>query len=317
MPNAPDDRRARRAGTPASVAAFADAPEAVVELPAGGWRRIWRQVARDRVAVAAAFVLALLVLAALLAPWLAPYDPAKPLGVVSMKTLPPSGSHWFGTDAASRDVFSRMLDGARVSMSVAALSVLLAASIGTAVGSLAGYAGGAVEAVTMRAVDALLSIPRVLLLLAVLSLWGALSIRALILLIGVTGWFAVARLVRAEVLAVREREFVTAARGMGAGHGRILVRHVLPQVLSPVFVAATLGVGQVIVLEAGLSFLGFGVQPPRASWGSIIRDGREVILSAWWITVFPGLALVLTVLAVNVLADRLRTAMSPRQLPGS
>jgi peptide/nickel transport system permease protein len=168
----------------------------------------------------------------------------------------------------------------------------------------------------MRTVDACLAIPRILLLLVVAALWGTLSAPALILLLGLTGWFGVSRLVRAEVVAVNAREFIAAARTLGARPERILVRHVVPQVLTPVLVAATLGVGHIIVVEAGLSFLGYGIPQPRASWGSIIADGRDVLASAWWISLFPGLALSATVLALNVVADRLRQALNPRQLPG-
>jgi peptide/nickel transport system permease protein len=272
-------------------------------------------LSRDRVAVTAAVVLGLVVLAAIFARWITPYPPNAQLDVVNLKLKPPSAAHWFGTDQLSRDVLSRVLDGARISLAVASLSVVVAVTIGVAVGAVAGYAGGLADTLLMRAVDTFVAIPRILLLLSVLSFWRTLSLGALVLLIGTTGWFAVARLVRAEVLSVREREFVVAATGMGAGHVRVLVRHVVPQVLSPVLVAATLGVGNVIVLEAGLAFLGFGVQIPQASWGNIIRDANEDVYTAWWLTVFPGLALVVTVLAVNVLADRLRAAMSPRQLP--
>jgi peptide/nickel transport system permease protein len=311
----PDEQRRRRAAaTPTAVAAFAEAPDAA-ELPGGGWRRTWRVVSRDTAARAAVLVLVLVALSALLAPVISPYDPNVPLDPVGLKVRPPSPEHWLGTDGLSRDVLSRVLAGARISLSVASLSVLLAATIGTAVGAVAGYAGGAVDTLLMRTVDTLLAIPRLLVLLCFAALWPKPGVATLVVLIGATGWFGVARLVRAEVLSVRTRDFVVAARGMGAGHARVLVRHVVPQVLSPVLVAATLGVGNAVVLEAGLSYLGASVAAPQASWGNIIRDAGDEARSAWWLTVFPGVALVLTVLAVNVLADRLRAAMSPRQLP--
>jgi peptide/nickel transport system permease protein len=167
----------------------------------------------------------------------------------------------------------------------------------------------------MRIVDAGLAIPRILLLLAVVALWGRLTVPAIIVLLGLTGWFATSRLVRDGVRAARERDFALAARATGATPARVLVRHVLPHALTPVIVAATLGVGQVVVLEAGLSFLGYGVPAPAATWGSLIRDGREVVATAWWMSVFPGVALAVTVLAINVLGDRLRAALGGRQLP--
>lgn len=303
--------------TPRSVAAFADAAPDDVGPDVAPSARLRATLRGDRTLLVAATVLLAIAIAALLAPLVTRYDPVKQLDVARLALLPPSADHWFGTDPLSRDVFSRVVYGARVSLAVALLAVALSIGTGTIYGAVAGYVGGTVDAAMMRSLDALLSIPRVLLLLGVLSLWGQLSTLALVVLIGVTGWFGVARLVRAQVIALREREFVSASQALGARPLRTLVRHVLPHVSSPVLVAATLGVGNVIIVEAGLSFLGYGVPVPQPSWGSIIRDGREYIptQSAWWLTVFPGLALVTTVLAVNVLSDRLRAAMNPRQLP--
>lgn len=301
--------------TPSSVAAFADtAPAEIISAPSQSRARFWEILRRDRALHVAIAVLALIVLAALFAPVLAPYDPTRQFELTS-RLQPPSAQHWFGTDPVTRDVFSRVLYGARVSLAIAFLAVALTLCIGTTFGAVAGYAGGFVDSMMMRTIDACLSVPRILLLLAVLSLWGQLRALSLVLLIGVTGWFGVARLVRAQVVALRDRDFVAASRALGSVGIRTLVRHVIPHLASPVLVAATLGVGHVIIVEAGLSFLGFGVPQPQASWGSIIRDGREFIQVAWWLTVFPGLALVLTVLAVNVVSDRLRAAMNPRQLP--
>ncbi len=302
--------------TPSSVAAFADT--APPEIPGGrGPRtRLWDALRQDRALKAAALVLLVIILAALFAPWLAPYDQAQQFKLMS-PLQPPSAQHWFGTDWVTRDVLTRVLFGARVSLTIAFLTVALTLFIGTTFGAVAGYVGGTVDTLMMRAIDACLSIPRILLLLGVLSLWGQLSPLPLILLIGVTGWFGVARLVRAQVVALRDRDFVAASRALGAVGAWTLVRHVVPHLASPVLVAATLGVGHVIIVEAGLSFLGYGIQEPQASWGTIIRDGRDSIQVAWWVTVFPGLALVLTVLAVNVISDRLRAAMNPRQLPAS
>jgi peptide/nickel transport system permease protein len=300
--------------TPLSSVAVAEALPAQPIAREASWRAILAELGRDRAARLAFVVLAVIAAAAVFAPWIAPYDPAHQFDVVALKNRPPSTEHWFGTDSYSRDVYSRVVYGARVSLTLSFLAVLLASVVGMSVGALAAYVGGKVDAVLMRFVDACLSIPRILLLIAVLSLWRTTGVTTLILLLGLTGWFGVSRLVRAEVLSVRERDFVAAARAVGTGHLRLLVRHVMPHAIAPVFVAAAIGVGHVIVAEAGLSFLGFGIPEPRASWGGIIRDGRESIATSWWLSVFPGLALAITVLAFNTLADRLRAALNPRQL---
>ncbi len=276
--------------------------------------RAWRRLpAGARVALG---VIALFVLGALFAPLLTPYRPWQQLDIVGLAGLPPSWAHPFGTDRYSRDVLTRMLFGARVSLAIASLAVLLSATVGTLYGAVAGYAGGAVDAVMMRAIDALLSIPRVLLLIAVLALWSPVPVAALVLLIGLTGWFDVARLVRGQAMALRQREFVVAARSLGARPAAIVRRHIIPNVLSPVVVAAALAVGNVIMLEAGLSFLGIGVHEPMASWGTMFQDASEQFVSTWWAVIFPGVAIVATVLAFNTLGDALRDVLDPRQLPG-
>jgi peptide/nickel transport system permease protein len=282
---------------------------------ASPWRTALRTLVRDRSAVAGIVVLSLLAVMAIAARYIAPYDPFAQPDVIGLKNIAPSLAHPFGTDQYSRDILSRIIYGARVSLSIAFLSVLVAATVGTAYGALAGYVGGAVDTVMMRVVDALLAIPRVLLLIAVATLWNRLGLAGLILLLGLTGWFGVSRLVRTLVISAREDEFVTAARALGASNSRILVQHILPQVMASVLVAATLAIGNVIVIEAGLTYLGMGVRIPHASWGSVFRDGFEVMAYAWWGSVFAGLALVITVLAVNLVADGLRQALSTRQLP--
>jgi peptide/nickel transport system permease protein len=298
--------------TPGSLGAFADAAPAPLAPWAPG--RLASLFKRDPAAVFAGITLALIALAAAFAPWLAPYDPAQTLDIAA-GAQPPSAEHWLGTDQHSRDLLSRILYGARISLGISALAVAVATVVGTAWGAVAGYAGGWVDRVLMHVVDAGLSIPRILLLLGIVALWGTLSMASLVLLLGLTGWFGASRLVRAEVRATSERDFVAAARASGVTPARLLVRHVLPHAMTPMLVAATLGVGQVVVVEAGLSFLGYGIAPPAASWGSLIRDGREVLGTAWWMSVFPGISLAATVLAVNVLGDRLRSALSTRQLP--
>jgi peptide/nickel transport system permease protein len=258
---------------------------------------------RARIALA---VLLAVALCALLAPLLAPYDPAAQLDIVHLQGQAPSWSHPLGTDQYSRDLLSRVLYGARVSLAIAFGAVALSMSFGILVGATAGYAGGATDVVLMRFVDAALSIPRLLLLLVVIALWNNVGVVALTLLIAGVSWFSVSRLVRAEALAVREEDYVVAARALGSSPWRILLRHVLPNVAGPGVVAATLAIANVILLEAGLSYLGIGVRPPTASWGSIIQDGAERVSDLWWLTVFPGLAILVTVFACNALGDALR-----------
>lgn len=265
-----------------------------------------------RVALA---VLGLLYAAALLAPLIAPYAPAQQLDIVSLPNHAPSLAHPFGTDRFSRDVLSRVLYGARVSLTIATLAMLVAAIIGTTYGLVAATFGPAVDAVLMRLLDAMLSIPRVLLLIAVLALWNPVPLWGLIALLGATGWFEVSRLVRAEALTLREREFVAAARSLGAGRRRIMLHHLLPNVLSPVVVATTLGIGNVIALETALSYLGIGVREPSASLGTMFQTGTEAFVGTWWAAVFPGTAIVLTILCFNILGDALRGALDPRQVP--
>lgn len=263
--------------------------------------------------IALAFLL-FLYLVALLAPWLAPFAPDLQQDIIGLRSQAPNAAHLFGTDVYSRDVLSRVIYGARVSLSVAFLAVLLSTTVGTAYGAIAGYLGGRVDSAMMRIIDALLSIPRILILLAIFALWGRVSLGAIVLILGLTGWFGTSRLVRAQVLALKAEEMVVAARALGARNRRILWRHILPGVTSTVVVAATLGIGNVIILEAGLSFLGVGVQQPRASWGNIIADGISNVAGMWWMSLFPGLAIVLTVMAFNILGDALRDALDPREI---
>ena len=277
-------------------------------------RPVVARLARDSRARAAAVVLVVIIGAALLAPVIAPHDPAANLDIVHLNSQPPSWAYPLGTDPFSRDVLSRLLWGTRISLTIAFVAVSLSMTLGVIVGAVAGYAGGLVDAVLMRLVDTALSIPRLLLLIAVVALWGDVSIAALTLLLAGTGWFAVSRLTRAETLVVREREFVIAARMLGASPWRILTRHVLPNVAAPGLVAATLGIANVILLEAGLSYIGIGVRAPAASWGGIIQDGAERVGDLWWLTLFPGLAILITVFACNALGDALRDALDPRQL---
>ncbi|MEO6529018.1 MAG: ABC transporter permease, partial [Gemmatimonadaceae bacterium] len=268
-------------------------------------RPLLRRLLRDSRARVGLTVLLLIALSAIFAPLLSPNDPITQLDIVELKSRPPSFAHPFGTDPLSRDVLSRVLFGTRVSLAVGLGAVVLAMTFGIAVGSVAGVVGGWLDAVLMRLVDAALSIPRVLVLILVAALWGSLDVVPLTLLMAGTGWFSVSRLVRAETIAIKEREFIVAARALGVSRMGLLGRHVLPNVLAPAIVAATLGIANVILLEAGLSYLGIGVRQPATSWGSIIQDGAEhgTGTDLWWLTVFPGLAILVTVFACNAVGD--------------
>ena len=259
-------------------------------------------------------VLAGVILVAVFAPVLAPYDPRSQLDIAHLQSQPPSLAHPLGTDTFSRDVLSRLVYGTRVSLTVALVAVSLSTLFGTVVGAIAGYVGGWVDTVTMRVVDAAFSIPAILLLIVVIALWGEISVVTLTLLLAAVGWFTVSRLVRAETLAVRDADYVVAAHALGAPGWRVLLRHVMPNAIAPAIVSATLSVGNIILLEAGLSYLGIGVRPPTASWGNIIEEGATRLSDVWWLTLFPGLAILVTVFACNALGDALRDALDPRQL---
>jgi peptide/nickel transport system permease protein len=274
---------------------------------AEAWTAVWRRPSGR----AAALVLAGITLAALLGPLVLP-DPAEQPDIVGGASQPPGSVHLFGTDQLSRDVLSRVVSGARVSLAVAALAVLVSMTIGATVGLTAGYIGGGVDALLMRIVDAGLAIPRLFILLLLLAVWERIPMPALILILGTTGWFGASRLVRGEVIRLRHEPFVSGAEALGAGRRRVMFRHLLPNTAGPLLVAATLGVGEVILLEAGLSFLGLGIQPPTPSWGAMILDAKPVLVTAPWTSLFPGLAILMTVLAVNLLGDALSDAFDAR-----
>jgi peptide/nickel transport system permease protein len=259
-------------------------------------------------------IIVLLVVVAIVGPWLMATTGNEQLDIVRLKNRPPTWAHPFGTDQYSRDLLTRVLRGARISLAVATLAVSLSIVLGAVWGLIAGYFGGVVDSVMMRVIDGCLSIPRVLLLIAILTLVGKVPLWGLIVLLGTTGWFGVSRLVRAETLVAREQPYIEAARALGASHLAILFRHLLPNVIAPVIVAATLSVGNVIVLEAGLSFLGVGAHEPTPSWGSIFLDGVNFYAGNWWVVLVPGVAIVVTVLAFNVLGDALRDVLDPRQV---
>ncbi|HUF11656.1 MAG TPA: ABC transporter permease [Longimicrobiales bacterium] len=275
------------------------------------WRIAGRHLRRDPLALAGAAVMLGLYLVAVLAPFLAPYDPIAQGDIVATGFLSPSWEHWFGTDRFGRDVLTRMIYGARISLTIAFVAVTISIILGTLVGAAAGYFGGKIDGALMRFTDMVLAFPRLILLIMIVALFGA-SIPLIIIVLGLTQWPSSARLVRGEVLSLREREYIQAARALGYGSSRIVLRHLVPNVLAPVIVAATLGIGNTIVLEAGLSFLGLGVQPPTPSWGNMVADGGQSLIGAWWVATFPGLAIVVSVLAFNLLGDGLRDALDPR-----
>lgn len=254
-------------------------------------------------------IIATILLLALLAPFIAPFDP----DAIDVKAilLGPSATHWMGTDGLGRDVFSRMLFGSRISLLVGFVAVGIATVIGVILGAIAGFYRGWVDVVVMRLVDVMLSIPTFFLILAVIAFLTP-SIWNIMIVIGLTSWMGVTRLVRAEFLSLREREFVLSAQTLGAKNRRLIFRHLLPNSLTPIIVSFVLGVASAVLVESGLSFLGLGVQPPQASWGNILTDGKEYIEFAWWLSLFPGLAILLTVLGYNLLGEGLRDALDPR-----
>ena len=255
------------------------------------------------------FIVCLMSLAAILAPWLSTHNPLQ-LNLDAI-LVPPGPEHFFGTDTLGRDVFSRMLYGARVSLWVGFVSVGISVCIGMSLGLVAGYFRGLADECIMRFVDVMLCFPSLFLILAVIAFLEP-SLTNIMIVIGLTSWMGVARLVRAETLTLRERDFVLAARLAGAPTPRILLRHILPNAAAPVLVSATLGIAGAILVESSLSFLGIGVQHPLPSWGNILIEGKQTLGIAWWLSVFPGLAILLTVLGYNLLGEGLRDLLDPR-----
>ncbi len=291
-------------------------PELSPDAPAPGSRGAWGALGRNPLAVIGLVVVVGAYLAAALAPLLAPGDPsyqgAYVGGELALRLAPPSAGHPLGTDSLGRDVLSRLLFGARISLSVGLLAVAISVCSGTLLGTVAGYAGGVVDSVIMRFADAVMAFPKIVLLVVMAALFRP-SVGLVVVALALTLWPEAARMVRGEMLILRQREFAEAARALGFSRRRIVLRHLLPNALGPVIVMATLGIGNAIVLEAGLSFLGLGVQPPTPSWGSMVADGMgSMVEGAWWAATFPGLAIVFVVLAVNLVGDGLRDALDPR-----
>ncbi|MGX1467659.1 peptide/nickel transport system permease protein [Bacillus sp. 153480031-1] len=276
-------------------------------------RLFFEKFFKNKLAVAGSVILLIIIFSAMFAPVIAPYTPEQQ--DLLKRLQPPSAEHFMGTDKFGRDIFSRVLYGARVSLLVGFVSVLGAITIGTVVGAVAGYFKGFVDSLLMRFVDVVLSIPDIFLLITLVTIFKP-GIDKLILIFALTGWTTTARLIRSEFLSLRTREFVLAARTIGTKNHVIIFSHILPNCIGPIIVSATLKVGSVILAESTLSYLGFGIQPPTASWGNMLQDAQNfsIMVQAWWYPLFPGLFILLTVLCFNFLGDGLRDALDPKKL---
>jgi peptide/nickel transport system permease protein len=268
-----------------------------------------KKILANPLAKAGFLIIVIVFLLAIFSELIAPYNPDD----INVKAilLAPSSQHWMGTDGLGRDVLSRMLFGGKISLLVGLVAVGISTAIGVVLGALAGYYRGWVDTFIMRLVDVMLSIPSFFLILAVIAFLEP-SITNIMIVIGLTSWMGVARLVRAEFLSLSQREFVQASRTLGAKDARLIFKHLLPNSLTPIIVSSVLGIASAVLMESGLSFLGLGVQAPQSSWGNILADGREYIQFAWWLSVFPGLAILITVLGYNLLGEGLRDALDPK-----
>ena len=276
------------------------------------WRLAWERFLAHRLAVASVFVLLALALLSAAAPLVSPYDPERTRLLDIYE--PPSAIHPFGTDSLGRDLATRILYGGRVSLSVGVLAVTVAISFGTLVGMIAGYYGRWIDAILMRFVDMMFSFPRLFLLIIFGVFFKGMTLGVIVLVLGLLSWMTTSRLVRATFMSLKEREFVLAAHAVGVPDRRIILRHLLPNSLAPIIVAATLGVASAIISESTLSFLGLGIQPPTPSWGNMLRDATSDMERAPWLAVFPGLAIFLAVVSINFIGDGLRDALDPRHV---
>lgn len=283
---------------------------------------VWRQFRRHHMAMLGTVVLLALILGSLLVPVLSPYDPEK--SSMRERREPPSLAHPMGTDTLGRDILTRLLYGGRISLTIGLLATAVGIAIGTVIGALAGYYGGMVDNILMRVTDLFIALPRIFMLIIMTLLMRSLEIPLLrayggvggiILILGLLSWTGVARVVRGQFLGLKEKEFVEAARTLGIRNLRIVFRHVLPNTATPIIVAATLLVAATIISESGLSFLGFGVQPPTPTWGNMLNGAQDEMRKGnWWMAVFPGLMIFLTVISINYIGDGLRDALDPRRL---
>jgi peptide/nickel transport system permease protein len=272
-------------------------------------RRFWVQIYQNKITLSGLLIIIFTFLVALFAPFLSTDDPTK----IDIKNIlaAPSSSHWMGTDELGRDVYSRTIYASRVSLNVGFTAVGISILIGMTVGALAGYYGGKTDVFLMRLTDMMLSIPTFFLILATIAFLGP-NLFNIMVIIGITSWMGVARLVRGQFLSTKEMDYITSIRALGAKDSRIIFLHLLPNTLSPVYVSAILGVAGAILVESSLSFLGLGIQPPTPSWGNILMAGKDNIEIAWWLSFFPGMAILITVLGYNLLGEGLRNLLDPR-----
>ncbi|MDO5789131.1 nickel transporter permease [Fusobacterium sp.] len=275
------------------------------------WLEVWRRLKRNKMAVVGLVILIILVLLAVFANVIANYDNVVIKQNLSQRLQAPSAAHWLGTDEFGRDIFARLVHGTRVSLQVGIIAVGISIIIGGILGAIAGYYGGKLDNIIMRIMDIFLAVPSILLAIAIVSALGP-SILNLMLAISISSVPSYARIVRASVLSIRDQEFIEAAKAIGASNTRIIFRHIIPNSLAPVIVQATLGVAGAILSTAGLSFIGLGIQPPAPEWGSMLSGGRQYLRYAWWVTTFPGVAIMITILSLNLLGDGLRDALDPR-----
>lgn len=279
----------------------------------GPWQIAARRFRVNKLAVGSVYIILLLYMLAILAPLVVPQDPSMMENVLATRYLPPSFEHLFGTDEFGRDLFSRAMYGARVSLSIGLLAMLLSKTIGTIYGAVAAYFGGMVDSILMRMVDVIIAFPTFYLMLMLVGVFEA-SIVLLILILGLTSWPGTARYIRGEILSLKEQEFAESARAIGLPPHLVILRHLIPSAMSPVLVSAALSVAGMIGAEAGLSFLGLGIRPPIPSWGNMVSGGQDAMLVAWWVAFFPGALLTLTLVSFSLLADGLRDALDPKAL---
>jgi len=275
------------------------------------WAELWKNLKRNKMALFGLVILVIIVLLALFADQIANYDQVVIKQNLRMRLKPPSSAHWLGTDEFGRDIFARLVHGARVSLKVGILAVGIAIVIGGFLGAIAGYYGGKLDNVIMRVMDIFLAVPSILLAIAIVSALGP-NLLNLMIAVSISSIPRYARIVRASVLSIRDQEFIEAARAIGASDARIIFRHIIPNSLAPVIVQGTLGVANAILSTAGLSFIGLGIQPPAPEWGSMLSGGRQYLRYAWWVTTFPGVSIMITILSLNLLGDGLRDALDPR-----
>ena len=275
------------------------------------WLEVWQRLKRNKMAMFGLFVLTLVVLAAVFADVIADYETVVIAQNLSDRLQGPSAQYWLGTDEFGRDIFARLIHGTRISLLVGVFAVSIAVVIGGSLGAAAGYYGGRLDNIIMRVMDVFMAVPSILLAIAIVSALGA-NLINLMFAISISSIPQYARIVRASVLSIRDQEFVEAARAIGANDGRIILRHIIPNALAPVIVQGALGVAGAILSTAGLSFIGLGIQPPEPEWGAMLAGGRQYLRHAWHVTTFPGLAIMITILSLNLLGDGLRDALDPR-----